>query len=134
MDVVRRLEEVSETYRALKALSNAPGAVMVNAKDLGFLCWAYECSLEALKDVSDELEITEAAFGVAEEGYRRALQDTGLAEQRLRDLGTRRAAVAKTGAERYFDEQMRDPEYAAEYRKARAEIDAVDDAAAGKTK
>src|SRR5438067_6386278 len=34
--------------------------------------------------------------------------------------------MAKTGAEKYFDKQMRDPEFAAEYRAARAEIDAVD--------
>jgi DNA-binding phage protein len=32
----------------------------------------------------------------------------------------------KTAFERYLDEQMRDPAFAAEYRAARAEIDAID--------
>ncbi|RPH66536.1 MAG: XRE family transcriptional regulator [Myxococcaceae bacterium] len=36
------------------------------------------------------------------------------------------AARPKTGFDRYFDDQMRDPAFSAEYRQARAEIDAVD--------
>ena len=36
------------------------------------------------------------------------------------------AARPKTGFDRYFDDRMRDPAFAAEYRQARAEIDAVD--------
>ncbi len=33
----------------------------------------------------------------------------------------------RTGAERYFDRRMRDPEYAESYRRARSRIEAVDE-------
>ena len=36
------------------------------------------------------------------------------------------ARRTKTGFDRYFDERMKEPVFAAEYAKARAEIDAVD--------
>lgn len=36
------------------------------------------------------------------------------------------ARRTKTGFDRYFDERMQDPTFAAEYTQARAEIDAVD--------
>jgi len=36
------------------------------------------------------------------------------------------ARRTKTGFERYFDEHMKDPRFAAEYIEARAEIDAID--------
>ena len=36
------------------------------------------------------------------------------------------AAQTKTGFDRYFDDRMKDPAFAAEYGQARAEIDAVD--------
>jgi DNA-binding phage protein len=36
------------------------------------------------------------------------------------------ARKTKTGFDRYFDERMKDPSFAAEYTQARAEIDAID--------
>lgn len=34
---------------------------------------------------------------------------------------------ARTGAERYFDQRMKDPAYAAAYRRARTQVDAIDE-------